>query len=68
MHGGIGHGGDVFGAGRAAFAGLQTLLHGVIAADDIDDEASSLELARACLRKLESSAAKRRRSTNCGDG
>jgi DNA primase len=40
--------------------GLQTLLHSVIAADDIDDDAISLEAARACLRKLESSAMKRR--------
>jgi DNA primase len=39
---------------------LQTLLHRVITADDIDDEASSLALARACLRKLESGAMKRR--------
>jgi DNA primase len=38
---------------------LQTLLHSVIAADDIDDEALSLESARACLRKLESGAMKR---------
>jgi len=38
---------------------LQTLLHSVIAADDIDDEASSLALARACLRKLEAGATKR---------
>ena len=40
--------------------GLQTLLHSVIAADDIDDDAVSLEAARACLRKLESGAMKRR--------
>lgn len=40
--------------------GLQTLLHSVIAADDIEDEASSLALARACLRKLEGGAVKRR--------
>jgi len=40
--------------------GLQTLLHSVIAADDIDNDAVSLEAARACLRKLESSALKRR--------
>jgi DNA primase len=39
---------------------LQTLLHSVLAADDIDDEASALALARACLRKLEGSALKRR--------
>jgi DNA primase len=39
---------------------LRTLLHRVITADDIDDEASSLALARACLRKLESGAMKRR--------
>jgi hypothetical protein len=37
---------------------LQSLLHSVIVADDIDDGA--LESARACVRKLESSAAKRR--------
>ncbi len=37
---------------------LQTLLHSVVAADDIDDDA--LEAARACVRKLESSAMKRR--------
>jgi len=41
-------------------AGLQTLLHSVIAADDIDSEASSVALAQACLRKLESGAMKRR--------
>jgi DNA primase len=40
--------------------GLQTLLHSLFAADDIDDEAVSLESARACLRKLESGAMKRR--------
>jgi DNA primase len=40
--------------------GLQTLLHSVIAADEIDDDAISLEAAHACLRKLESSAMKRR--------
>ena len=40
--------------------GLQTLLHSVIAADDISDDALSLELARACLRKLEGDARKRR--------
>jgi DNA primase len=39
---------------------LQTLLHSVLATDDIDDEASSLALARACLRRLEGSAVKRR--------
>ncbi len=39
---------------------LQNLLHRVIAADDIDDAALSLESARACLRKLESGALKRR--------
>jgi DNA primase len=38
---------------------LQTLLHRVIAADDIDDDAISLESARACMRKLESSAMRR---------
>jgi hypothetical protein len=38
---------------------LQSLLHSVIAADDIGDESVSLELARACLRRLEGSAAKR---------
>jgi DNA primase len=40
--------------------GLQTLLHRVTAADDIDDDAISLESARACLRKLESGAMRRR--------
>jgi DNA primase len=40
--------------------GLQTLLHSVIATDDIEDDAISLEAARACLRKLESGAMKRR--------
>jgi DNA primase len=39
---------------------LQSLLHEVVAADDISDETLSLELARACLRRLEGSAAKRR--------
>ena len=39
---------------------LQSLLHDMIAADDISDEALSLELARACLRRLESGAMKRR--------
>lgn len=39
---------------------LQGLLHDMVAADDIDDETLSLELARACLRRLESGAAKRR--------
>jgi len=39
---------------------LQTLLHNVVAADDIGDDASSLALAEACLRKLESGAMKRR--------
>jgi DNA primase len=39
---------------------LQSLLHSVVAADDIGDESVSLELARACLRRLEGSAAKRR--------
>jgi DNA primase len=38
----------------------KSLLHSVIAADDIGDEAISLESARACLRKLESGAMKRR--------
>ena len=43
---------------------LQTLLHSVLAADDIDNEGVSLEAARACLRKeLESSAMKRAAST-----
>ena len=41
-------------------AGLQTLLHNVIAADDIEDDASSVALARACLRRLEGDAVKRR--------
>jgi DNA primase len=40
--------------------GQQTLLHSVLAADDIDNEGVSLEAARACLRKLESGAMKRR--------
>jgi DNA primase len=39
---------------------LQTLLHRVIAADDISDEALSVELARACLRRLEAGPVKRR--------
>jgi DNA primase len=39
---------------------LQNLLHTVLAADDIEDEGMSLESARACLRKLESGATKRR--------
>jgi DNA primase len=39
---------------------LQTLLHTVVAADDIDDDASSVALARACLRRLENGAVKRR--------
>jgi DNA primase len=39
---------------------LQSLLHSVVAADDIGDESVSLELARACLRRLEGSAARRR--------
>jgi DNA primase len=39
---------------------LQTLLHGLIAADDMNDEGLSLELARACLRRLEAGPAKRR--------
>ncbi len=39
---------------------LQSLLHDMVAADDISDDALSLELARACLRRLEGSAAKRR--------
>ena len=38
----------------------QDLLHRAIAADDIEDDAQSLESARACLRKLESGAMKRR--------
>jgi DNA primase len=40
--------------------GLQTLLHSVIGADDIDDEASALALAQACLRRLEGGAVKRK--------
>jgi DNA primase len=52
----------------ATFSGLdarlspasKSLLHSVIAADDIDDEGVSLESARACLRKLESGALRRR--------
>jgi DNA primase len=51
---------------KVTFSGLdarlspaqQTLLHSVVAADDIDNDA--LEAARACVRKLESSAMKRR--------
>jgi DNA primase len=51
---------------KVTFAGLdgrlspaqQTLLHRVVTADDIDNDA--LEAARACVRKLESSAMKRR--------
>jgi DNA primase len=39
---------------------LQNLLHSVIAADDIGDEALSLNLAHACLRTLEGAAMKRR--------
>ncbi len=39
---------------------LQTLLHDVVAADDIDDDTLSLELARGCLRTLERAALKRR--------
>jgi DNA primase len=39
---------------------LQSLLHSVVAADDIGDEASCLALAQACLRKLESGAMRRR--------
>lgn len=39
---------------------LQALLHDMVAADDISDEARSLELARACLRRLEGGARKRR--------
>jgi DNA primase len=54
--------------GSVTFSGLdarlspamQSLLHDVVAADDIDDEARSAESARSCLLKLES-AAKRRR-------
>jgi DNA primase len=38
----------------------QTLLHEMVAADDIGDEALSLELARACLRRLEGGALRRR--------
>jgi DNA primase len=40
--------------------GIQSLLHDMIAADDISDDAITLESARACLRKLESVALKRR--------
>jgi DNA primase len=39
---------------------LQSLLHDMMAADDISDDALSLELARACLRRLESGALRRR--------
>ena len=39
---------------------LQRLLHDMVAADDIGEEGTSLESARACLRKLESEAAKRK--------
>ncbi len=39
---------------------LQTLLHSVVTTDDIGDESLSLELARACLRRLEGGATKRR--------
>jgi DNA primase len=39
---------------------LQRLLHDVVAADDIGEDGTSLESARACLRKLESEAAKRK--------
>ncbi len=54
------------GEGPVTFSGLdarlspalQTLLHSVVAADDIDEGA--LESARACLRKLQSGATKRR--------
>jgi hypothetical protein len=38
----------------------QSLLHGVVAADDMDDGESCLEQARACLRSLEGSLRKRR--------
>ena len=41
-------------------AGLQTLLHSVVAADDISDDSVSLEMARSCLKRLEGSATKRR--------
>jgi hypothetical protein len=40
--------------------GIQSLLHDMVAADDISDDAITLESARACLRKLESVALKRR--------
>jgi DNA primase len=38
---------------------LQTLLHDMVAADDIDDETLCLEVARGCLRTLERAAIKR---------
>jgi len=38
----------------------QSLLHDMTAADDISDDAESLELARACLRRLESGELRRR--------
>jgi len=40
--------------------GIQSLLHDMVAADDISDDAITLESARACLRKLESVALRRR--------
>jgi DNA primase len=40
--------------------GEQSLLHAMMAADDTSDDALSLELARACLRRLESGELKRR--------
>ncbi len=54
-------------AGPAAFAAIegrlsspaQALLHQVIAADDMGDEASCWEQAQACLRQLESSMKRR---------
>lgn len=53
--------------GPAAFSAIearlspasQTLLHEVVAADDMNDEALSREQAHACLRRLESSLRKR---------
>ena len=53
--------------GPAAFSTLESrlnppaqgLLHELIAADDMNDEASSLEQARSCLRKLQAGSRKR---------
>jgi len=39
---------------------LQRLLHDTVSADDIGEEGTSLESARACLKKLESDAQKRK--------